>query len=207
EVNVFQGTDCLQFNHDQIFYNKIEAVFTDLMVLVEKRDRSLPNESYSLERKLYCERLFINRLKKSRSKRTMNRDRSTNDPLCHGAAAQIFSCFPAFLIHTVPGVPAFSQPGSWASDTMGISSSAISSSGVYSGGRGGGTGFCARWANSSGNFSRRLCVGQAQASPKAQMVRPAMLSATFLSVAGSCVTPPPDNIRSVIFFIQSQPSR
>src|SRR4029077_10245367 len=117
-------------NHDQIVHNKIEAVFSDLMVLVEKRDRSLPNERYSLQRKLDRERLFINRLKKFRSKRTMNRDRSTTDALCHGAAAQIFSCFPAFLIHTVPGVPAFSQPESWANDTLGISSSAISSSAV-----------------------------------------------------------------------------
>ena len=48
--------------------------------------------------------------------------------------------------------------------------------GVYSGGSGGGTGLLARAANSSGNFSTKLWVGQAQASPNAQMVRPAILS-------------------------------
>src|SRR5882724_3504100 len=91
--------------------------------------------------------------------------------------------------------------------TVGIDSSSINSSDVYSGGGGGGTGFWARVANSSGNFSTKLCVGHAHASPNAQMVRPAMLSPIVFSVLGSSVTPPPNNIRSVIFFIQSEPSR
>src|SRR5207237_3774391 len=107
----------------------------------------------------------------------------------------------------VPAAPAFSQPGSCASGTVEIFPLATSSSGVYSGGNGGGADFVARAAKSSGNFSTKLWVGQAQASPKAQMVRPAMLSATVFRVAGSCITPPPSNIRSVIFFIQSAPSR
>src|SRR5438132_2645962 len=107
----------------------------------------------------------------------------------------------------VPAAPAFSQPGSCASGTVEIFPLAISSSGVYSGGNGGGADFVARAAKSSGNFSTKLSVGQAQASPKAQMVRPAMLSATVFRVAGSCITPPPSSIRSVIFFIQRAPSR
>src|SRR5207247_1805829 len=101
----------------------------------------------------------------------------------------------------------FLQPGSWAMGTVGISSFSISSLGVYSGGRGGGTGFFARAANSSGNFSTKLCVGHAHASPNAQMVRPAMLSPMVLSAFGSSTTPPPRNMRSVIFCIQSEPSR
>ncbi len=84
-------------------------------------------------------------------------------------------------------------------NVFGISSFSISSSGVYSGGSGGGTGFLARAANSSGNFSTKLCVGHAHASPKAQMVRPAMLSPIVLSVSGSSTTPPPRSMRSVIF--------
>src|SRR5205823_861630 len=107
----------------------------------------------------------------------------------------------------VPAAPAFSQPGSCASGTVEIFPLAMSSSGVYSGGNGGGADFVARAAKSSGNFSTTLWVGQAQASPKAQMVRPAMLSATVFRVAGSCITPPPSSIRSVIFFIQRAPSR
>src|SRR5438552_17295468 len=91
--------------------------------------------------------------------------------------------------------------------TVGISSFSISSLGVYSGGRGGGGGLAARAANSSGNFSTKLCVGHAHASPNAQMVRPAILLATVFNVFGSCTTPPPSNMRSVIFFIQSEPSR
>src|SRR4029077_848429 len=109
--------------------------------------------------------------------------------------------------HIVPFAPAFSQPGSCAIGAVGICSSSINSSGVNSGGNGGGNGFRARAANSSGNFWTKLCVGQAQASPNAQMVRPAMLSPMFCSVFGSPVTPPPNNMRPVIFFIQSDPSR
>src|SRR6516225_9002216 len=116
------------------------------------------------------------------------------------------SCFPQ-TYQIVPFAPAFSQPGSWAMGTVGIDCSSINSSGVYSGGRGGGMGFLARAANSSGNFSTKLCVGHAHASPNAQMVRPAMLSPMVFKVRGSSVTPPPFNIRSVIFFIQSEPSR
>src|SRR5207237_6245824 len=96
----------------------------------------------------------------------------------------LLSCFPQ-TYQIVPLAPAFSQPGSWAMGTVRIDSSLINSSGVYSGGRGGGTGFWARVANSSGNFSTKLCVGHAQASPKAQMVRPAMLSHIVFSVFGS----------------------
>src|SRR5206468_12446800 len=61
----------------------------------------------------------------------------------------------------------------------------INSSGVYSGGSGGGTGFLASAANSSGNFSTKLWVGQAHASPNAQIVRPAMLFAILVNVRGS----------------------
>src|SRR5439155_15608363 len=93
----------------------------------------------------------------------------------------LLSCFPQ-TYQIVPLAPAFSQPGSWAMGTVGIDSSSINSSDVYSGGRGGGTGFWARVANSSGNFSTKLCVGQAQASPNAQMVRPAMFLPIVFSV-------------------------
>src|SRR5207247_9765764 len=96
----------------------------------------------------------------------------------------LLSCFPQ-TYQIVPIAPAFSQPGSLAIGTVGIDSSSINSSGVYSGGRGGGTGFRARAANSWGNFSTKLCVGHAQASPNAQMVRPAMLSPIVFSVFGS----------------------
>src|SRR6266576_1320196 len=72
--------------------------------------------------------------------------------------------------------------------TVEIDSSSINSSDVYSGGRDGGMAFWARDANSSGNFSTKLCVGHAQASPNAQMVRPAMLSPIVFSVFGSSTT-------------------
>src|SRR6266699_2755696 len=110
-------------------------------------------------------------------------------------------------LQIVPAAPAFSQPGSWARGAMAIFSSSINSPGVYSGGSGGGIGFLARSANSSRNFSTKLCVGHAHASPNAQIVRPDMLSPMVLSVFGYSVTPPPSNMRSVIFFIQSEPSR
>src|SRR6185369_11665841 len=108
----------------------------------------------------------------------MHANRRRNNLLRNFGISETFSCFPALLIHIqiVPFAPAFSQPGSRAMGTVGIDCSSINSSDVYSGGRGGGTGFWARFANSSGNFSTKLCVGQAQASPKAQMVLPAILS-------------------------------
>src|ERR1039458_522529 len=107
----------------------------------------------------------------------------------------------------IPLAPAFSQPGSRVSGRVGICSCLSSSCDVYSGGNGGGIGLVAREANSSGNFCTKLCVGHAHASPNAQMVRPAILSATVVSVLGSCTTPPPSNMRSVIFFIHNEPSR
>src|ERR1700761_2570793 len=91
--------------------------------------------------------------------------------------------------------------------TAGMVAWLISSSELYSGGMGGGTSFEAFAANSSGDLARKLWVGQAQASPKAQMVLPAMLSATFFRTEGSRATPPPASRRSVTFFIQSEPSR
>lgn len=118
------------------------------MIFEEKRDRLLPNECDPLQRKLNRERFLVNGLEKTRPKRPMNRNRGPDDALRDAPAPQIFSCFPAFLIHTVPAAPAFSQPGSWARETVGISVSAISSPGVYSGGNGGGSGFSARAANS-----------------------------------------------------------
>src|SRR5687768_4043930 len=89
----------------------------------------------------------------------------------------------------------------------GISGLAINSSGVYSGGIGGGIGLVALLLNSSGNFATKLWVGQAHASPKAQIVFPAMLSARFTRISGSLSVPPPASIRSVIFCIQRLPSR
>src|SRR5262245_17345869 len=65
----------------------------------------------------------------------------------------------------------------------------------------------AAFLNSSGNFARKLWVGQEQASPKAQTVRPAMLSATFLSTAGSLSAPSPSSMRVVILDIHRLPSR
>src|SRR6266516_3116876 len=113
----------------------------------------------------------------------------------------------SFHLQIVPAAPAFSQPGSCAIGVVGICSSSINASGVYSGGSGGGRGLVARAANSAGNFWTKLCVGHAQASPKAQIVRPAILSPIVFKVFGSSVTPPPRSIRSVIFCIQSEPSR
>src|SRR5205814_7097241 len=123
---------------------------------------------------------FVNALKKPRTELAVNVNCRCDNPIGNFRIPQSFSCFPTFLIHQIlPAAPAFSQPGSRGRDVSVIVCSVISSSGVYSGGIGGGTGFRERAVNSSRNFSTKLWVGQAQASPKAQMVRPAMLSATF----------------------------
>src|SRR5450631_4116860 len=61
--------------------------------------------------------------------------------------------------------------------------------------------------NSSPNLAMKLWVGHAQASPNAQIVRPAIWSATLFRSAPSSVRASPWTIRPVIFFIQSEPSR
>src|SRR2546423_15051683 len=87
----------------------------------------------------------------------------------------------------VPAAPAFSQPGSCANGTVEIFPLAMSSSGVYSGGNGGGADFFGRAAKSSGNFLTKLWGGQAQPSPEGQKGGPARLSATVFRVPGSCI--------------------
>ena len=67
---------------------------------------------------------------------------------------------------------------------------------------------CSMWCtNSLRKCLRKLFTGIAAASPRAQMVRPAMLSATFFKVAGSFSVPPPATMRSVILRIHCAPSR
>src|ERR1700722_16901435 len=61
--------------------------------------------------------------------------------------------------------------------------------------------------NSSPNLAMKLWVGQAQASPKAQIVRPAIWSATLFRSAPSSGLASPCTMRAVIFFIQREPSR
>src|SRR5262249_39550896 len=89
----------------------------------------------------------------------------------------------------------------------GMVSFATSSSETYSGGIGGGVALCDLPVNSSRNLATKDCVGQEQASPKAQMVLPAMLSPMVLSMSGSFSVPPPARMRSVAFFIRKAPSR
>src|SRR6059058_2385166 len=184
-------------------------MFADLVITVEEGHRMLPDELDSTERKFNSQRFLVNGFQKTRTKCPVYSDRASNDFLRKFGVSKMFSCFPAFLIHLLYRAfcSGFSQPGSCAMGTVGIDSLWINSSEVYSGGRGGGSGFCARAANSSGNFSTKLCVGHAHASPKAQMVRPAILSPMVFSVLGSSTTPPPRSMRSVIFCIQSEPSR
>ena len=82
-----------------------------------------------------------------------------------------------------------------------------SSDALYSGGIGGGSGFTDLAVNSSRNFATKLCTGHEHASPNAQIVFPAMLSATYTSVSGSLSVPPPAMMRSVILRIHCAPSR
>src|SRR5882757_4156741 len=98
-MNVFERADRFQLNHDQVFDEKIGAVFADLMIFVEERDRFLPNESDPVERKLDRQSFFINGFKETGTKFAVNRDGSANNTMRDVAAAQIFSGFPAFLIH------------------------------------------------------------------------------------------------------------
>ena len=71
----------LQLNDDFFLYKKIESVLADLMITIEERDRSLPNERDSAQRKLHGQRLLVNRLQKSWPKLRMNGNRGAQSPL------------------------------------------------------------------------------------------------------------------------------
>jgi hypothetical protein len=111
-MNVIQRVNGLQLNDDQIFDQKIESMFANLMILIEKSNRLLPNESDTAERELYGKGFFVNCFEKTGPQIAMNCNSRAYYSLCDAAIAQIFSCFPAFLIHLVPVAPAFSRLGS-----------------------------------------------------------------------------------------------
>jgi hypothetical protein len=99
EVDVFERTDRFQLYNDLILDEKVETMFADLVILIEKRDRFLSNELNATERELYGERLFVNRLKKSGTKLAVDANSCRNDALGRFPIPQLPSCFPAFLIH------------------------------------------------------------------------------------------------------------
>src|SRR5438045_238322 len=126
--------------------------------------------------------------------------RSPNHPFRQRTQCQPTSCLPAFLrvlcvvvvgVHFVAASAMISCEFPRGAGTGSIFGLSINSSALYSGGIGGGSSFFALPENSSGNFAKKLCVGHEHASPKAQMVLPAILSATFFSTAGSFSVPPP----------------
>ncbi len=54
-------------------------MLSDLMISIEERYRVLSNELNAANRKLYCQRLFIDRLEKTWTERAMDPDGSRND--------------------------------------------------------------------------------------------------------------------------------
>ncbi len=113
EMDVFERTDGFQFDDDPVFNEKIETVFADLMILVEKRNRFLTNELNPTQSNLDSERLLINGFEETWPEFAVNPDSRCDDVLGRLTIPQIPSCFPAFLIHhqIVPAVAVSSQPG------------------------------------------------------------------------------------------------
>ena len=78
-MHILERLDRFQLNNDLVFDEKVEAMLTNLVIAIEKRDWFLPNESNSAQRKFDGERLFVNRLQKPRAEFTMNSDRCGNN--------------------------------------------------------------------------------------------------------------------------------
>ncbi|MEY2560364.1 MAG: hypothetical protein QOG51_779 [Verrucomicrobiota bacterium] len=72
EMDVFQGADCLQLYDDLILDQEIQAMFADLVILVEKRNWFLSNELNSTKCEFDGQRLLIYGLEKSRTKFAVN---------------------------------------------------------------------------------------------------------------------------------------
>lgn len=81
EMDVFKATDRLEFYDDPLFDEKIETVFADLMVLVEKRNRFLTHELNPAQGKLDRERLLINGFEETRPEFAVNSNTCSDNPL------------------------------------------------------------------------------------------------------------------------------
>src|SRR4029077_12753659 len=98
-MNVLQLADRLQFNDDLAFNEEIQTAFADLVIAVEERHRMLPDELDSTERKFNGQRFLVDRFQEARTKCSVYSDRASNNFLRKFGVSEIFSCFPAFLIH------------------------------------------------------------------------------------------------------------
>ena len=123
KVNVFEGADRFEFHDNLIFNQKIEAMFTDLMILGKERNRFLSDELDAAERKFDGKGLLVNGLKKTRAKLAVDANGRRNNSIGRLAIPQLLSCFPAFLIHfqIVPAVAVSSWPGLRLSGLVAIS--------------------------------------------------------------------------------------
>jgi hypothetical protein len=99
EMNVLQLEDRFQFNDDLAFNEEIQTVFADLVIAVEERYRMLPDELDSTERKFNSHRFLVEGFQKTRTKCSVHSDCASNNFLRKFRVSEIFSCFPAFLIH------------------------------------------------------------------------------------------------------------
>jgi hypothetical protein len=79
EMNIFKLIDGFELNDDLSIDEKIQPVLTNLMVMVKKRHRMLPNELDSAQCKLNCKRFLVNPFEKARSELAMNANGSGDD--------------------------------------------------------------------------------------------------------------------------------
>jgi hypothetical protein len=98
-VDVLEGADSLQFYDNLVLDKKIEPMFTDLMILVEKSYRLLANKLNPAQRKLHSQSLLIDGFEEAWPKFAMNSDCRCDDALGGFTIPQILSYLPAFLIH------------------------------------------------------------------------------------------------------------
>ena len=98
-MDVFESTNSFQFYDDLAVNEKIEAMFADLVISVEKSYRLLADKLNPAQRKLDSERLLINGLEEAWPKFAVNLDCRCDNAVSGLTISQIPSYFPAFLIH------------------------------------------------------------------------------------------------------------
>jgi len=98
-MDILELANRLQFDDDFAFNEEIQTMFADLVIAIEERHGMLPDELDSTKRKFNSQRLLIHRFQKTGTKRPVHSDCASNNFLGEFGVSEIFSCFPAFLIH------------------------------------------------------------------------------------------------------------
>src|SRR5215468_6999393 len=98
-MDILELANRLQFDDDFAFNEEIQTMFADLGIAIEERHGMLPDELESTECKFNSQRFLVDGFQKTRTKCSVHSDRGSNNFFRNFGVSEMFSCFPAFLIH------------------------------------------------------------------------------------------------------------